>query len=190
MLWLFAIIGAIGLVVIFNLCKTTATDIAYIAVSILVLGFVISLVVAPWQVKLFLLVLIFFTNMRQEPDEVETEPKTPDKEQQEAATAAKLQLSYRGEKYEVKTPEIELTEDEVVGKYRGQLFKSHQVKNCAANPNCEITYRGAKITRHVINTAEANQAILDGFASQDNFINSGIISAKPSEPIELKLNIP
>ncbi|GAB4293225.1 MAG: hypothetical protein Fur0025_29420 [Oscillatoriaceae cyanobacterium] len=183
MIWMFAIIGAIALVITFNICKTTATDIAYLAASILLLGFVISLVVAPWQVKLFLLVLIFLTNMRRDSDTVETEPKTQDKEEQDAATAAKLQLSYRGEKYEVNTPPVELTEDEVVGKYRGQLLKSHQVKNCAANPNCEIKYRGAKITQHVINTAEANQAILDSFASRDNFINSGIINAKASEPI-------
>lgn len=182
MLWLFAIIGAIGLVVIFNLYKTTATDIAYIAASILVLGFVISLVVAPWQVKLFLLVLIFITNMRRDTDEVETEPATQEKEQQEAATAAKLQLSYRGEKYEVNTPPVEVTEDEIVGKYRGQIVKTHQPKQCPASPNLEIKYRGAKITHSVINTdADAKEAILDSFVPQENFINSGIINAKPSE---------
>ncbi len=172
MIWLFAIIGAIALVITFNLCKNTATDIAYIAASILLLGFVISLVVAPWQVKLFLLGLIFLTNMQQEPS-----PESP----AEVAGEDKIQLSYRGEKYEVNTPPIELTEDEIVGKYRGQIVKTHQPKQCPASPNLEITYRGAKISRHVINTAEANQTILDSFASQENFINSGIINVKPSE---------
>ncbi|HIK12925.1 MAG TPA: DUF4278 domain-containing protein [Oscillatoriaceae cyanobacterium M33_DOE_052] len=173
MLWLFAIIGAIALVITFNLCRTTATDIAYIAASILVLGFVISLVVAPWQVKLFLLVLIFLTNMRQSP-----QPEKVEKENQEAA--AKIFLSYRGEKYEVNTPPIELTEDEIVGKYRGQIVKTHQPKQCPASPNLEIKYRGAKINRISLTDDLANQAILDSFTPQENFINSGIIDAKQS----------
>uniref|UniRef100_A0A7C3VI29 DUF4278 domain-containing protein n=1 Tax=Planktothricoides sp. SpSt-374 TaxID=2282167 RepID=A0A7C3VI29_9CYAN len=89
-------------------------------------------------------------------------------------------LSYRGEKYEVNTPPIELTEDEIVGKYRGQIVKTHQPKQCPASPNLEIKYRGAKINRISLTDDLANQAILDSFTPQENFINSGIIDAKQS----------
>lgn len=96
------------------ICKHSADDIAHLAAAIFWVSLVLSLVFAPWQLQLFLLILVLLSNKRHL---LASEPLTKAHEEK------KIQLVYRGIKYEPTPPSVEVTKDEMVGKYRGQLWR-------------------------------------------------------------------
>lgn len=54
-----------------------------------------------------------------------------------------MKLSYRGIKYEYVPPTTEVTEGEVMGKYRGQVWHNHvAAKAPASHPTYHLRYRG------------------------------------------------
>jgi len=157
MAWYFLIPLGIALVVNYIL-KHSTDEIAYIATAILVVSLIISLVIAPWQLQLLLLILVSVGNLRiwQYNDSgidesLEEQPR--------------IELSYRGINYEV-THQSELAtnesqdesqdESKIIGKYRGQVLKTNPAKPSQSKeqPNFEIKYRGIKVKRHQSDSTE------------------------------------
>ncbi|MBW4493379.1 MAG: DUF4278 domain-containing protein [Oscillatoria princeps RMCB-10] len=135
--WSFTIPLAIALTVAYIL-KKSADEIAYLAVAILIVSLVLSLVLAPWPIQLLLLALVLLSNQRlSQPGQQTVQPEEEDQT---------IKLSYRGVNYEPAPPAVEVSEGEVTGKYRGQVWRTHQVKNAVAvQPALGLKYRGATV---------------------------------------------
>ena len=137
--WSFMITLGIALAVTYIL-KNSADEIAYLAASILVVSLLVSLVIAPWQIQLLLLVLALVSSNRLlQPSQqliIESEPDQ------------KIKLSYRGVDYEPTAPLEEAKEGEIIGKYRGQICKTGTEQTALIvqqNQALEVKYRGASI---------------------------------------------
>ena len=94
--------------------KHASEDIAYLAASIFWISLVLGLVVAPWQLQLLLLLLVFVSKKRN---------LLPSKPLAQPQEENKIQLTYRGIKYEATPPSVEASKDEITGKYRGQIWR-------------------------------------------------------------------
>jgi hypothetical protein len=155
MAWYFIIPLGLALVV-FYILKHATDEIAYIATAILVVSLIVSLIIAPWQFQLLLLLLVLLSNIRiwQKTEELDDDLSPAD---------PKINMSYRGINYEVQPKSAiprsgslagiaaneEVKEAEmVIGKYRGQVLKTHPSKNTQVQSettrNFEIQYRGIK----------------------------------------------
>jgi hypothetical protein len=53
-----------------------------------------------------------------------------------------MRLSYRGASYEYTPPTLEVTESEILGKYRGQTWKRQTLQTVPEQPVQELKYRG------------------------------------------------
>lgn len=53
-----------------------------------------------------------------------------------------MKLSYRGVSYDYDPPTLEVTEGEILGKYRGQIWRKHTGQNAPLQPIVELKYRG------------------------------------------------
>jgi membrane protein implicated in regulation of membrane protease activity len=137
MSWSFTIPLAIALTVAYIL-KKSADEIAYLAAAILIVSLVLSLVLAPWPVQLLLLALLLLSNQRlSQPRQQTVQPEQEDQ---------KIKLSYRGVNYEPAPPAVEVSEGEVTGKYRGQVWRTSQLKNAVVvQPAIGMKYRGASV---------------------------------------------
>ncbi len=113
MLWVFIISLAIVLVCAY-ICRNSSEGIAALATSILLLSLFLSLLCAPWQIQCLLLILVLLSNRRY---------FLPPESLAEAQDDKKIQLTYRGVKYEATTPPIETSQDKITGKYRGQVWR-------------------------------------------------------------------
>ncbi|HIK28270.1 MAG: DUF4278 domain-containing protein [Oscillatoriaceae bacterium SKW80] len=115
-----------------------ADEIAYIAAVILLVSLFLSLILAPWQIKWLLLALVLLSNRKI------SQPKL--EQTVEESNEKKLKLSYRGINYEKKPSTMEVTEEEIIGKYRGQIYKSSSLKKpIEFQPLARLKYRGASI---------------------------------------------
>lgn len=113
MLWVFIISLTIVLVCAY-ICRNSSEGIAALATSILLLSLFLSLLCAPWPIQCLLLLLVLLSNRRYF---VLSESLA------EAEDGKKIQLTYRGVKYEATTPPIEVSQDKIIGKYRGQVWR-------------------------------------------------------------------
>lgn len=115
-----------------------ADEIAYIAAVILLVSLFLSLILAPWPIKWLLLALVLLSNRKiSQPKLEQTVEKSNEK---------KIKLSYRGIDYEQKSSAVEVTEEEIIGKYRGQIYKSSSLKKpIEFQPLAGLKYRGASI---------------------------------------------
>ncbi len=146
MAWYFIIPLGIALVV-FYILKHATDEIAYIATAILVVSLIVSLIIAPWQFQFLLLLLVLLSNIRiwQKTEELDDDLSPAD---------PKINMSYRGINYEVQPKSAIAANEEVkeaemvIGKYRGQVLKTHPSKNTQVQSettrNFEIQYRGIK----------------------------------------------
>lgn len=147
MAWYFIIPLGIALVVYYIL-KHATDEIAYIATAILVVSLIVSLVIAPWQFQFLLLLLVLLSNIRiwQQADELDDDLSPAD---------PKINMSYRGINYEVQPKSAIAANEEVkeaemvIGKYRGQVLKTHSPQHTQVQSettrNFEIQYRGIKV---------------------------------------------
>lgn len=147
MAWYFIIPLGIALVVYYIL-KHATDEIAYIATAILVVSLIISLIIAPWQLQFLLLLLVLLSNIRiwQKTEELEDDLSPAD---------PKINMSYRGINYEVQPKSAIAANEEVkeaemvIGKYRGQVLKTHSPQHTQVQSettrNFEIQYRGIKV---------------------------------------------
>jgi hypothetical protein len=147
MAWYFIIPLGLALVVYYIL-KHATDEIAYIATAILVVSLIVSLIIAPWQFQFLLLLLVLLSNIRiwQKTEELDDDLSPAD---------PKINMSYRGINYEVQPKNAIAANEEVkeaemvIGKYRGQVLKTHPSKNTQVQSetprNFEIQYRGIKV---------------------------------------------
>lgn len=96
--------------------KQSSDEISYLAASILWVSLLISLLFAPWQLQLLLLILVLLSNRRR---------FLPSEPLMETEDEKKTQLIYRGIKYQPTSPPIKATKSEIIGKYRGQVWRVH-----------------------------------------------------------------
>lgn len=155
MVWYFII--PLGIALVVNYIVKNATDeIAYIATAILVVSLIVSLIIAPWQLQCLLVILVLLSNIRiwQKGEDAIDESTEPDQNLNPGGSASVPALSYRGINYKVQPKnkgEVnqEVKEGEIIGKYRGQVLKSHTSKNTQVQTektqNFEIKYRGIKV---------------------------------------------
>ena len=131
----FAISLAIALIA-FYLCQKSADEMAYLCGVISVIGLIASLVLAPWQLKLLLVVLVlisqrwwFSRNSR-----IELQPNQP------------IKLSDREVNSQPTTPTIKRVKHEMTRQYRGQVCKPSNLEQASASElSFELKYRGVGI---------------------------------------------
>ena len=56
-----------------------------------------------------------------------------------------MQLSYRGIKYNVSNPAVDITDANVEGHYRGATYRIRQANNASAKRTQGLIYRGAVV---------------------------------------------
>lgn len=148
--------------------KVSADEIAYLAASISLVGLVLSLVLAPWQLKLVLLMLALlsskqlwlpivklFSGKKPQSLAISAELKniTQSLENETEISPSQLEnsadnLVYRGVNYQHTVPAVKVSEAEITVKYRGQVCKvSHSEDPTVAQPNFELKYRGACVNQ-------------------------------------------
>lgn len=135
MTWFFIAPLAIALVVTF-LFKNAVDEVAYMAAAIVLVNLLVSLVVAPWQLKALLVILVIFTSQRFLKSLLENPV--------ESKTDEKLTLTYRGANYEVTSASTETIDAELKGKYRGQSWTAHLAKT-DGEVTPSIKYRGVGV---------------------------------------------
>ncbi|HEY9835125.1 MAG TPA: DUF4278 domain-containing protein [Stenomitos sp.] len=113
MLWVFIISLAIVLVCAY-ICRNSSDGIAALATSVLLISLFLSLLCAPWPIQCLLLILVLLSNRRY---------FVPTESIAESQDDKKIQLTYRGAKYEAMTPPMEVSQDTITGKYRGQVWR-------------------------------------------------------------------
>ena len=132
MTWFFITPLAIALAVTF-IFKNCANEAAYLAGAVVMLSLITSLFLAPWQIKALLLILVILASRRllQSIHPVDDEDH-------------KINLIYRGANYEFTPPPVELSDGEITGKYRGQIWRTPKFKHHIAVTS-GMKYRGAII---------------------------------------------
>lgn len=116
--------------------KKSEDEIVYLCGIVVVIGLVLSLILAPWQIQLLLLIIAGISTLKlgkQNPTiEIESENKSS--------------LQYRGSNYEhnqSNSDKVEVVETDLAGKYRGQVWKNHPSETAKIPQTFHLTYRGA-----------------------------------------------
>ncbi|AFY76021.1 MAG: DUF4278 domain-containing protein [Hydrococcus sp. C42_A2020_068] len=136
MRWLFLIPLTTGLISGY-ISQKSADEIAYLTGALTIMSLLASLVMAPWQVQLLILVLVFII-VRQFWLKLEFESQL-ETEQQEKADVFRVTSTpneverktirkYRGVTYEPPASTSSVTEVEIEGKYRGATCKVHYLQ--------------------------------------------------------------
>ncbi|HBB33473.1 MAG TPA: hypothetical protein DDZ80_25320 [Cyanobacteria bacterium UBA8803] len=133
---LFFIIPLAAFVVAAYVFKHSADEIAYLSAAIALVSLLLTLLLAPWQIQLLLLMLVVFSNKRQS---LSSSPLPESHSEEEEKT----KLVYRGAYYKAAPPQVDLIEEEIKGKYRGQVWSAHDIaKESVPHPNLNLKYRG------------------------------------------------
>lgn len=119
--------------------KKSSDEIVYLCGVVIVICLLFSLVLAPWQIQLLLLVIAAISTLKfRQPNQTITESEIDNK----------LPLLYRGSNYEhnASNPNnIEVADADLEGKYRGQVWKNHHTEEAAIPQTFHLTYRGATV---------------------------------------------
>jgi Domain of unknown function (DUF4278) len=163
---LFLIPLAIGLVAAY-IAKKSNDDLAYLGIVIAIFSLILGLVLAPWQVQLFLFVLVIVgarqlwqpssSNSRSEEFTAETIDQntvTPSPEKTRSAsnkTEGTMLRTYRGVSYEVSVASETKTPKEIGGTYRGKPWatRNQPTLDEALISYSELKYRGVRWTLEV-----------------------------------------
>ncbi|MGA9381474.1 MAG: DUF4278 domain-containing protein [Phormidium sp.] len=118
--------------------KKSSDEIVYLCGIIAAIGLLLSLILAPWQIQLFLLVIagLWTIKLGQANQTVKIEQEN------------KLPLLYRGNNYEHNSSNsnnIEVAETDLAGKYRGQVWKNDRSEAAKIPQTFHLTYRGASV---------------------------------------------
>ncbi|HEY9851098.1 MAG TPA: DUF4278 domain-containing protein [Leptolyngbyaceae cyanobacterium] len=148
--------------------KASADEMAYLAAAISLVSLVLSLILAPWQLKLVLLMLALlsskqlwlpivklFSGKQSKSLIISAESKiiAQSIENKTETDISQLEnsadnLVYRGVNYHHTTLAPKVSDSEITVKYRGQVCKiSHIEEPTTAQPNFEIKYRGACVNQ-------------------------------------------
>jgi predicted membrane protein len=137
MSWFFLTPLAIALAVTY-IFKNTANEAAYFAVSIATVCLMVSLFLAPWQIKALLLIIVILASRRLLASILPVDDEDN----------KNIKLLYRGVNYEVNPSpterSVEASEPEITGKYRGQVWRNHKPHN-TVHKTVGMKYRGVPI---------------------------------------------
>lgn len=168
----FVIPLAIGLIATY-IAKKFNDDLAYLGIAIAIVGLLLGLVLAPWQLQLFLFVLVIVgarwlwqPNSSQRISAEFSEEKfgkktvTPSPEKTRSPsneTNGKILRTYRGVSYEVSVTPEPTTPQEIGGTYRGNPWKTRNQPTTDEEviSHSDLKYRGVRWT------LEAPQKILN-----------------------------
>jgi len=123
------------------LFKQLANEMAYLAAAIALVSLFVTLCLAPWQIQVLLLILVILSNHRRSSSSPQPviESSVPDENN--------VKLVYRGVNYDLAPAQVEVTEDEVIGKYRGQALRVHHlVKPPVKSTLSTLKYRGISVS--------------------------------------------
>jgi hypothetical protein len=140
------------------IAKNSADEISYLSTAIVVVSLVLTLIFAPWQLQILLLISIWFSKKLFFPSTRSTAESQPTQkvesdlaEQITVAQPRSIQiqitkLAYRGVSYQSNSPMQPEVKGKIIGKYRGQVCQTSQVENPPAQAsNLTLKYRGACI---------------------------------------------
>jgi membrane protein implicated in regulation of membrane protease activity len=108
--------------------QKSTDEIGYLAGVAAVISLVISLVLAPWEIQFLLLVVVLVSThklLQQNESRIKLQS---DRDRVLVSEQPQIEVpcKYRGANYEPHDTVTEVTEGEVVGKYRGSPWRSHQ----------------------------------------------------------------
>ncbi|MFB2769760.1 DUF4278 domain-containing protein [Pelatocladus sp. BLCC-F211] len=122
--------------------KKSTDEIGQIIGVVAAISLALGLILAPWQVQLLLLIVVFVSTKKLlQPNEYKLKPQEKDQEQlnnhqnQELISSQAPEMEketirkYRGSNYQAPDVSVEIQEGEVVGRYRGIPWRMHQVVN-------------------------------------------------------------
>jgi membrane protein implicated in regulation of membrane protease activity len=140
--------------------QKSADEMAYLSGVITALLLILSLILAPWQIQIVILIVAIFMAGRfwrslesgvksEEPKEVLTSNSGIDDKSMTAVASIpenqKMQ-KYRGASYESASSLVNATEGEIVGKYRGAPLRASSQPVLTVRPKPQLKYRGASIS--------------------------------------------
>ncbi len=121
--------------------KKSTDEIGQIIGVVAAISLALGLILAPWQVQLLLLIVVFVSTKKLlQQNEYKLKQQEKDQEQlnnqnQELISSQpqlledEAILKYRGNNYQPPDMNVEIQEGEVVGRYRGIPWRMHQVVN-------------------------------------------------------------
>ena len=140
MTWFFMIPLAIALAVTV-LFRSAVDEAAYLAGSIALVNLLVSLMIAPWQIKALVVLLIVLSSHHL----LQAHSQRP----VDSQVDEKLTLTdRRGIESKVAPPAVKVSDVEGTGKYRGQVWENRSVKN-AEEVTTAIKYQGVSVQRKI-----------------------------------------
>ncbi|MEA5573239.1 DUF4278 domain-containing protein [Calothrix sp. UHCC 0171] len=119
--------------------KKSTDEIGYLAGVAAIISFIISLVIAPWEIQLFLLIVVLVSTHQllqqneyiiksQRDRTLVAEPRAMSDIPPEDV-AVEAPCKYRGANYEPQDTVSNISKGELVGKYRGSPWRSYQINS-------------------------------------------------------------
>ncbi|GAB4238750.1 MAG: hypothetical protein Kow0049_25670 [Stanieria sp.] len=125
------------------------TEIAYLTTTISVVSLFASIIIAPWQIQLLILLIVMLGAKQlwqRNENKFNLEISEPEQTQQ-SPLENNNQRKYRGVSYQKTTSEEQSVDNTVARKYRGISWTKHNVPaNPPAKPKSELKYRGNRVT--------------------------------------------
>jgi len=109
--------------------QKSTDEIGYLAGVAAVISLVISLILAPWEIQLLLLVVVLVSThklLQRNESRINLQSDRNNRTLVSQQPQIEVPCKYRGANYEPHDTLVEVTEGEVVGKYRGSPWRSHQ----------------------------------------------------------------
>ncbi len=116
--------------------QKSTDEIGYLAGVAAVISLIISLILAPWEIQFLLLVVVLVSThklLQQNESRIKLQSDrdrvllSQQPQISKITDEVEVPCKYRGANYEPHDTLIEVTEGEIVGKYRGSPWRSHQV---------------------------------------------------------------
>lgn len=123
------------------LFKQSSDEMAYLAAALAILCLLTTLCLAPWPIQLFLLIVIIVSNSQRNNSSSQSiiQPSLSEKNS--------VKLVYRGVNYNQHSTELKVTENEVIGRYRGQELRVHHLVNPPTPSTLStLKYRGVVVS--------------------------------------------
>ncbi|MBW4618698.1 MAG: DUF4278 domain-containing protein [Cyanosarcina radialis HA8281-LM2] len=185
---------ATALVAIY-IAKNSADEISYLATAIVVVSLVLTLIFAPWQLQILLLISIWFSKKlffpftRSTVESQSNQKVESDLEKQIAIAQPRsiqiqiTKLAYRGVSYQSDSPIQPEVKGKIIGKYRGLVCQTSQLENPPAQAsNLNLKYRGACInpTPSVAEASPTTPKVRIGIKTATRKVGSrGIVLVRP-----------
>ncbi|AFZ37268.1 hypothetical protein Sta7437_3776 [Stanieria cyanosphaera PCC 7437] len=128
--------------------QSADTEIAYLTTTISIVSLFASIIIAPWQIQLLIL-LIVMVGAKQlwQRNENKFNLEISELEQtQQSSQENNSQRKYRGVSYQKTTSEAQNVDNTTVRKYRGITWIKSVPANSPAKPKSELKYRGNSVT--------------------------------------------